>query len=61
MKNNFSNTPIMSYSAKYCSAYYGTVSDRAAHSAPPIRGSKGPIRWDPANAVESDSGSNDGY
>ena len=32
-ENDFSNVPILSYAAKYCSAFYGPFRD-AAHSAP---------------------------
>lgn len=50
-ENNYSNTPIMSYSAKYCSAYYGPFR-QAAHSAPQF-GDRRTYQMDPANAVEA--------
>ncbi|MBA4367194.1 MAG: porphobilinogen synthase [Desulfobacterium sp.] len=50
-ENNFSNTPIMSYSAKYCSAYYGPFR-QAAHSAPQF-GDRRTYQMDPANALEA--------
>ena len=43
--------PIMSYAAKYCSAYYGPFRD-AAHSAPQF-GDRRTYQMDPANAVEA--------
>ncbi len=50
-ENNFPNTPIMSYSAKYCSAYYGPFR-QAAHSAPQF-GDRKTYQMDPANALEA--------
>ncbi len=50
-ENNFPNTPIMSYSAKYCSAYYGPFR-QAAHSAPQF-GDRRTYQMDPANALEA--------
>jgi porphobilinogen synthase len=50
-ENDFSNVPIMSYSAKYCSAYYGPFR-QAAHSAPKF-GDRRTYQMDPANAVEA--------
>ncbi len=50
-ENGFSHTPIMSYAAKYCSAYYGPFRD-AAHSAPTF-GDRRTYQMDPANALEA--------
>jgi len=50
-ENNFSHIPIMSYAAKYCSAYYGPFR-QAAHSAPQF-GDRRTYQMDPANAVEA--------
>jgi porphobilinogen synthase len=50
-KNGFKNTAIMSYSAKYCSAFYGPFRD-AAGSAPQFGNRKG-YQMDPANATEA--------
>lgn len=50
-ENGFYNTPIMSYSAKYCSAYYGPFR-QAAHSAPKF-GDRRTYQMDPANALEA--------
>ncbi len=50
-ENDFPNTPIMSYSAKYCSAYYGPFR-QAAHSAPQF-GDRRTYQMDPANALEA--------
>ncbi len=50
-EEGFSATPIMSYAAKYCSAYYGPFRD-AAHSAPQS-GDRRTYQMDPANAVEA--------
>ncbi|MCD6584859.1 MAG: porphobilinogen synthase [Desulfobacteraceae bacterium] len=49
--NQFENTPIMSYSAKYCSAYYGPFRE-AAHSAPQF-GDRRTYQMDPANSLEA--------
>jgi len=49
--NDFSNTPIMSYAAKYCSAYYGPFRE-AADSAPQF-GDRKTYQMDPANAREA--------
>ena len=49
--NSFSNTPIMSYAAKYCSAYYGPFR-AAAHSAPQF-GDRRTYQMDPANSDEA--------
>ena len=45
------NTPIMSYAAKYCSAYYGPFRE-AAHSAPQF-GDRRTYQMDPANSLEA--------
>lgn len=50
-ENSFSNIPIMSYSAKYCSAYYGPFR-QAADSAPKF-GDRRTYQMDPANAIEA--------
>lgn len=50
-ENNFSNTPIMSYAAKYCSAYYGPFRE-AADSAPKF-GDRRTYQMDPANSLEA--------
>jgi porphobilinogen synthase len=50
-ENDFSNVPILSYAAKYCSAFYGPFRD-AAHSAPKF-GDRRTYQMDPANALEA--------
>ncbi len=50
-ENSFSQVPIMSYAAKYCSAYYGPFRD-AADSAPKF-GDRRTYQMDPANALEA--------
>ncbi len=50
-ENNYSHTPIMSYAAKYCSAYYGPFR-QAAQSAPKF-GDRRTYQMDPANAIEA--------
>jgi porphobilinogen synthase len=50
-ENGFSRIPIMSYAAKYCSAYYGPFRD-AADSAPQF-GDRRTYQMDPANAIEA--------
>jgi porphobilinogen synthase len=50
-KNGFKNTAVMSYSAKYCSAFYGPFRE-AAGSAPQFGNRKG-YQMDPANATEA--------
>jgi porphobilinogen synthase len=50
-ENEFSNIPIMSYSAKYCSYYYGPFRE-AADSAPKF-GDRRTYQMDPANALEA--------
>ncbi|MDP7417226.1 MAG: porphobilinogen synthase, partial [Desulfobacterales bacterium] len=49
--NGFSDIPIMSYAAKYCSAYYGPFRE-AAESAPKF-GDRKTYQMDPANALEA--------
>ena len=49
--NYFSHVPIMSYAAKYCSAYYGPFRE-AADSAPQF-GDRSSYQMDPANALEA--------
>jgi porphobilinogen synthase len=50
-ENGFTHIPIMSYSAKYCSAYYGPFRE-AADSAPKF-GDRRTYQMDPANALEA--------
>lgn len=50
-ENNFSHVPIMAYSAKYCSAYYGPF--RAAADSAPQFGDRRTYQMDPANALEA--------
>ena len=49
--NNLENVPIMSYAAKYCSAFYGPFRD-AAGSAPQF-GDRRTYQMDPANSQEA--------
>jgi porphobilinogen synthase len=49
--NQFSHIPIMAYSAKYCSSYYGPFRE-AADSAPQF-GDRRTYQMDPANAQEA--------
>jgi porphobilinogen synthase len=49
--NGFCNTPIMAYSAKYASAFYGPFRD-AADSAPKF-GDRNTYQMDPANSNEA--------
>lgn len=49
--HNFENTPIMAYSAKYCSGFYGPFRE-AADSAPKM-GDRRSYQMDPANAREA--------
>ena len=49
--NNFSRIPIMSYAAKYCSAYYGPF--RSAADSAPKFGDRRTYQMDPANALEA--------
>ena len=50
-ENNLSQVPIMSYAAKYCSAYYGPFRD-ACDSAPEC-GDRKSYQMDPGNALEA--------
>ena len=50
-KAGFKNIPIMSYSAKYCSAFYGPFRE-AANSAPKF-GDRKTYQMDPANRREA--------
>jgi len=50
-ENNFENIAIMSYAAKYCSAFYGPFRD-AVDSAPQF-GDRQKYQMDPANAREA--------
>ena len=50
-KNNFTSVSIMSYTAKYASAFYGPFRD-ALHSAPKF-GDKNTYQMDPANSKEA--------
>lgn len=50
-ENNFTQIPIMSYAAKYASAFYGPFRD-AAESAPQFGDRRG-YQMDPANAREA--------
>ena len=50
-EQGFAMTPIMSYAAKYCSAYYGPFRE-AADSAPKF-GDRKTYQMDPANAAEA--------
>ena len=50
-EKGFENTPIMAYSAKYASAFYGPFRD-AAESAPKF-GDRSTYQMDPANADEA--------
>ncbi|MGL5414942.1 MAG: porphobilinogen synthase [Clostridium sp.] len=49
--NGFVNIPIMSYSAKYCSAYYGPF--RAAANSAPSFGDRKTYQMDPGNRLEA--------
>lgn len=49
-QHGFENLPIMAYSAKYCSGFYGPFRE-AAHSAPLV-GDRRSYQMDPANAYE---------
>ena len=50
-KNNFSNVGILSYAAKYASAYYGPF--REAAGSPPQFGDRATYQMDPANQREA--------
>lgn len=49
--HEFTNVPIMAYSAKYASAYYGPF--RAAADSAPQEGDRKSYQMDPANALEA--------
>ena len=49
-ENNFSQVPIMSYAAKYCSAYYGPF--RSAADSAPQFGDRRTYQMDPPNRRE---------
>ncbi|MBF0119880.1 MAG: porphobilinogen synthase [Desulfobacterales bacterium] len=50
-KNSFTNTAIMSYAVKYCSAYYGPF--RQAADSSPKFGDRKTYQMDPSNAIEA--------
>ena len=50
-EDDFAMVPIMSYAAKYCSAYYGPF--RAAADSSPKFGDRRTYQMDPANALEA--------
>jgi porphobilinogen synthase len=50
-ENGFENLPVMSYAAKYCSAFYGPFRD-AAESAPQF-GDRRTYQMDPSNSQEA--------
>jgi len=50
-ENNFSNVPIMAYSAKYASAFYGPF--REAAESPPKFGDRRSYQMDPSNWEEA--------
>ncbi|MGD8334682.1 MAG: porphobilinogen synthase, partial [Desulfobacterales bacterium] len=50
-ENDLSQVPIMSYAAKYCSAYYGPF--RSAADSAPQFGDRRTYQMDPANAIEA--------
>jgi len=50
-ENSFSRIAIMSYAAKYCSAYYGPF--RSAADSAPKFGDRRTYQMDPANALEA--------
>ena len=54
-ENGFSNTPILSYAAKYASAFYGPFRE-AAESTPQF-GDRRSYQMDPANAREASASS----
>jgi porphobilinogen synthase len=49
--DNLSHVPIMSYAAKYCSAYYGPF--RSAADSAPKFGDRRTYQMDPSNAMEA--------
>ena len=50
-ENRFENIPIMAYSAKYCSNFYGPFRDAA--ESPPSFGNRKSYQMDPPNADEA--------
>ncbi len=50
-EGNLSHIPIMAYSAKYCSGFYGPF--RAAADSAPKSGDRRAYQMDPANALEA--------
>ncbi|MCP4350168.1 MAG: porphobilinogen synthase [Desulfobacterales bacterium] len=50
-ENSFSQVPIMSYAAKYCSSYYGPF--RQAAQSKPQFGDRRTYQMDPANGTEA--------
>jgi porphobilinogen synthase len=50
-ENGLSHVPIMSYAAKYCSAYYGPF--RSAADSAPKFGDRRTYQMDPGNALEA--------
>ncbi len=50
-ENDFSNVPIMSYAAKYCSSFYGPF--RHAADSAPKSGDRRTYQMDPANSLEA--------
>ncbi len=50
-ENSFSQVPIMSYAAKYCSSYYGPF--RQAAQSKPQLGDRRTYQMDPANGTEA--------
>jgi porphobilinogen synthase len=52
-QNNFVNTKILSYSAKYASAYYGPFRDAVGSKSSLGTGSKNQYQMDPANSDEA--------
>ena len=50
-ESNLSHIPIMAYSAKYCSGFYGPF--RAAADSAPKSGDRLAYQMDPANALEA--------
>ncbi|MBI2921775.1 MAG: porphobilinogen synthase [Planctomycetes bacterium] len=50
-ETGFADTPIMAYSAKYASAFYGPFRDAA--ESPPKFGDRATYQMDPANALEA--------
>jgi porphobilinogen synthase len=50
-ENDLSHVPIMAYSAKYCSAYYGPF--RTAADSAPKFGDRRTYQMDPGNALEA--------